>query len=84
MFDFKTEKDKSDFFYALEKMNQGYNPLVKMHKTPFSSPGYHTTLTGGDVHQTRGSLIYVVAGAGYGKTQAVRQYIEQQPDAIVR
>ena len=29
-------------------------------------------------------LVYVVAGAGYGKTQAVRQYIEQQTDAIVR
>ena len=28
-------------------------------------------------------LIYVIAGAGYGKTQAVRHYIEQQ-DAIAR
>jgi LuxR family maltose regulon positive regulatory protein len=35
-------------------------------------------------HATRCMLVYVVAGAGYGKTQAVRQYIEQQPDAIVR
>jgi len=32
----------------------------------------------------RGNLIYVVAGAGYGKTQAVHQYIAQQPDAVVR
>ncbi|MCL2058938.1 MAG: LuxR C-terminal-related transcriptional regulator [Oscillospiraceae bacterium] len=29
-------------------------------------------------------LVYVIAGAGYGKTQAVRQYIEQQPGAVVR
>jgi len=29
-------------------------------------------------------LIYVVAGAGYGKTQAVRSYVEKQQDAIVR
>ena len=29
-------------------------------------------------------LVYVIAGAGYGKTQAVRHYIEQQPDAVVR
>jgi len=33
---------------------------------------------------TRGKLVYVIAGAGYGKTQAVRHYIEQQPDAVVR
>jgi len=31
----------------------------------------------------RGKLIYVIAGAGYGKTQAVRQYVGQQ-DAVVR
>ena len=33
---------------------------------------------------TSGRLVYVIAGAGYGKTQAVRNYIERQPDAIVR
>jgi len=33
---------------------------------------------------TRCKLVYVIAGAGYGKTQAVHQYIERQPDAIVR
>jgi len=33
---------------------------------------------------SRHKLVYVVAGAGYGKTQAVRQYIEQQQDAVVR
>ena len=29
-------------------------------------------------------LIYVVASAGYGKTQTVRNYIEQQEEAVVR
>lgn len=33
---------------------------------------------------TQGKLVYVIAGAGYGKTQAVRSYIEQQSDAVVR
>ena len=32
----------------------------------------------------RSKLVYVIAGAGYGKTQAVRHYIEQQEDAVVR
>ncbi|MCL2547862.1 MAG: LuxR C-terminal-related transcriptional regulator [Symbiobacteriaceae bacterium] len=33
---------------------------------------------------TRSKLVYVIAGAGYGKTQAVHHYIKQQPDAVVR
>ncbi|MDR1000123.1 MAG: LuxR C-terminal-related transcriptional regulator, partial [Clostridiales bacterium] len=33
---------------------------------------------------TRYGLVYVIAGMGYGKTQAVRHYIERQPEAAVR
>ena len=33
---------------------------------------------------TRCKLVYVIAGAGYGKTQAVHHYIKQQTDAAVR
>ncbi|MCL2828069.1 MAG: LuxR C-terminal-related transcriptional regulator [Oscillospiraceae bacterium] len=33
---------------------------------------------------TRCKLVYVIAGAGYGKTRAVRHYIEQRQDAVVR
>jgi len=33
---------------------------------------------------TRCKLVYVIAGAGYGKTQAVHRYINTQPDAVVR
>ena len=32
----------------------------------------------------RGKLVYVIAGTGYGKTHAVRHYIETQEDAVVR
>ena len=33
---------------------------------------------------TRCKLVYIVAGVGCGKTQAVRHFIEQQQDAVVR
>ena len=33
---------------------------------------------------TRCKLVYVVAGAGYGKTQAVHNYVERQREAVVR
>ena len=35
-------------------------------------------------HAAKGKLVYVVAGAGYGKTQAVHHYIEGQKQAVVR
>ena len=35
-------------------------------------------------NMARCKLLYVVAGAGYGKTQAVYHYIKQQTDATVR
>ncbi|MDR1636244.1 MAG: hypothetical protein LBR93_02800 [Treponema sp.] len=61
MFSFKSEKDKADFMYILERQNECYDPEVKMRKTPFSSPGYHTCLTGGSVHSTRDAFTYAVA-----------------------
>ncbi|MCL2548388.1 MAG: hypothetical protein FWE76_04395, partial [Symbiobacteriaceae bacterium] len=33
---------------------------------------------------TRRKLVYVIAGTGYGKTQAVQYYVQQQPQSIVR
>jgi len=33
---------------------------------------------------TRCKLVYVIAGSGYGKTQAVRNYIENHPNSVVR
>lgn len=46
---------------AVENANQTYNPEVKMYKSNFSSPGYHTTLKEGEVHRTRGSVRRAVA-----------------------
>jgi len=33
---------------------------------------------------TQCKLVYIIAGSGYGKTQAVQHYIEQKKDVIVR
>ncbi|MCL2497955.1 MAG: LuxR C-terminal-related transcriptional regulator [Symbiobacteriaceae bacterium] len=33
---------------------------------------------------TQCKLVYVIAGAGYGKTQAVHHYIQKHPEAVVR
>jgi hypothetical protein len=45
---------------ALTTWNSQYDPAERMIRRPFSSPGYHTTLTGGFVHPTRDSLAYAV------------------------
>ncbi|MDQ0060563.1 hypothetical protein [Paenibacillus harenae] len=38
-----------------------YNPQVRMLTSPFSSPGYHTTIKKADfIHSTRSSLIYAL------------------------
>lgn len=46
---------------ALAPLHAAYDPSVCMVRAPFSSPGYHTTLTGGTVHSTRTALGYAVA-----------------------
>lgn len=46
---------------ALEPRHRDYDPVERMIRRPFSSPGYHTTLQGGFVHPTRDSLNYAVA-----------------------
>jgi hypothetical protein len=54
------EKEYKYFIKALERFNEKYDEEVKMIKSPFSSPGYHTTLKGGFVHSTREAFTYVV------------------------
>ncbi len=46
---------------ALKEWHARYDPAEQMIRRPFSSPGYHTALTGGDVHPTRDSLNYALA-----------------------
>ena len=45
---------------ALASSHAQYDPAEQMLRRPFSSPGYHTKLTGGFVHATRDSLGYAV------------------------
>jgi len=52
---------KTAFLRALVKQDRNYDPNEAMLRTPFSSPGYHTTLKQGTVHRTRRSLSYAVA-----------------------
>ncbi len=58
---FPTEVRRQAFLQALQKEDANYDASQQMLRTPYSSPGYHTTLTGGYVHSTRGSLDYAVA-----------------------
>ena len=56
-----TERQQQNLRAFIAKHHEQYNPREKMIKRPLSSPGYHTTLKGGDVHPTRDSLRYAVA-----------------------
>ena len=58
---FPTAARREAFLRALAKQDENYDPAEQMLQGPFSSPGYHTTLTGGTVHRTRQSLGYAVA-----------------------
>lgn len=58
---FRSDSEKTAFLKALESQDARYDPVEKMIRRPFSSPGYHTTLKGGYVHPTRDSLNYAVA-----------------------
>jgi hypothetical protein len=58
---FPTQVRRDAFLKALAQQDQNYDASAQMLRTPYSSPGYHTTLTGGFVHSTRSSLNYAVA-----------------------
>jgi hypothetical protein len=53
-------KEYKLFMKTLEEWNSCYDEEAKMIKKNFSSPGYHTTLKGGEIHRTREALIYAV------------------------
>lgn len=54
---------------ALRPQHAQWDPLEQMPQRPFSSPGYHTTLTGGMVHSTRDALTYAVGLLDTGKPE---------------
>ena len=56
-----SQQQKIAFLRALSERDSSYDPVEKMIRRPFSSPGYHTTLKGGSIHPTRDSLQYAVA-----------------------
>ncbi len=58
---FPTEARRQAFLKALAECDGRYDAREQMLQAPFSSPGYHTTLTGGTVHPTRDSFKYAVA-----------------------
>jgi len=58
---FTSPEQRNAFAKALKSRDAGYDPAENMIRKPYSSPGYHTTLKGGQVHPTRDSLQYAVA-----------------------
>jgi hypothetical protein len=58
---------------ALAEWHPRYDPAAQMVRRPFSSPGYHTTLQGGEVHPTRDSLRYAVALLDTGEADLLRR-----------
>jgi hypothetical protein len=64
---------------ALASWHDQYDPAEHMIRRPFSSPGYHTALTGGFVHPTRDSLNYAVGLLDTGRPADLERAI-----AIIR
>jgi hypothetical protein len=54
---------------ALAPHHAQWDPAEQMPKRPFSSPGYHTTLTGGFVHSTRDAFTYAIGLLDTGKPE---------------
>jgi hypothetical protein len=74
-----TKAQVSRLNVALEEWHSRYDPAEQMIRLPFSSPGYHTTLTGGEVHPTRDSLNYAVALLDTGEPELL-----ERAEAILR
>jgi hypothetical protein len=70
---FSSQQQKDAFLRVLAKQDERYDPAEQMIRRPFSSPGYHTTLTGGYVHPTRDSLNYAVALLDSGQPDRLRR-----------
>lgn len=66
----------------MEEWGRQYDAGARMIRRPFSSPGYHTRLKGGDVHPTRDSLSYAVALLNTGEPDVV-QRAEEIPLTVI-
>lgn len=74
-----SEQDQHRIKEILRAREAQYDPKEQMVRRPFSSPGYHTTLKGGEVHPTRDSLIYAVALLDTGDPE-----LQKRAEAILR
>lgn len=70
---FPTEVRRQAFLRALARQDQNYDATAQMLRTPYSSPGYHTTLKDGFVHSTRNSLDYAVALLDSGEPERLKR-----------
>lgn len=80
---FPTEARRQSFLKALAQQDANYDPVEKMLRSTFSSPGYHTTLRDGTVHRTRESLKYAVAlldAGGTAQLDRAQQILERVID----
>ncbi len=71
-----TAARREGFASALAEQDASYDEAAKMLRAAFSSPGYHTTLTGGEVHRTRESLEYAVALLDSGEDDRLERAVE--------
>ncbi len=67
------ESERAAFLRALDKMSERYDPAERMLREPFHTPGYHTTLTGGEVHSTRAAFQYAVLLLDSGRGEDLRR-----------
>jgi len=70
---FPTPARRQAFLKALTECDSRYDAKEQMLQAPFSSPGYHTTLTGGSVHSTRESFEYAVALLDSGEPERLKR-----------
>ncbi len=73
---FPTAARREGFDAALAEQDAHYDPAAKMLRGPSSSPGHHTTPTGGEVHGTRESLAYAVALLDADEDERVERAVE--------
>lgn len=79
----KSNDDKKLLLRKIVSQENDYDPHVNMLRSPFHTPGYHTTLTAKDhplVHPTHQSLLYA---AGLLNTEAP-EYVQRACDVIKR
>ncbi len=71
-----TDSERTQLHKAVAQAREDYDADQRMLRTPFASPGYHTTHTGATVHETRQSLKFAVALLDTGFAQDLADAID--------